>query len=202
MRNLKEEFVSLLKSTNRDGVDYVIEDLEKLGFFSAPASSKFHLNHECGLLEHSLNVCNMALDLREVAVKHNDDLRNRLSRESVIIASLLHDVCKADIYKPVMKRKKNEMGLYEDVPGYDLDYSNFPMGHGEKSVMMLLLSGLEMSDDEMLAIRWHMNAWDMPFQSADIKGNYNKAKEICPLLSLIQAADGLASNLLETTDND
>jgi len=200
MNNIKEEFLSLLKSTNRDGIDYVIEDLEKSGFFTAPASSKFHLNHESGLLEHSLNVCKIALDLREMMFKHNDLLRESLPKESVIIASLLHDVCKSDIYKPVMKKKKNNFGLYEDVPGYDLDYSNFPMGHGEKSVMLLLLSGLEMTDDEMLAIRWHMNAWDMPFQSADIKGNYNKAKEISPLVSLIQAADGLASNLLETTD--
>ena len=62
---------------------------------------------------------------------------------------------------------------------------------------MLLRCGLELTDDEIMAIRWHMQAWDLPFQSADAKANLNKAKEICPLVSLIQAADGLASNLLE-----
>ncbi|MDO4214640.1 MAG: hypothetical protein Q4D12_01815 [Bacteroidales bacterium] len=66
-------------------------------------------------------------------------------------------------------------------------------------MIVLLQCGLDMSDDEIMAIRWHMNAWDLPFQSADLKGNYNKAKDICPLLSLIQAADGLASNLLESS---
>jgi len=197
MQNIKEEIINLLRSTGREGVDYVIEDLEKAGFFTAPASSKFHLNHEGGLAEHSLNVCKTALELRESMVRLDDSLRESLDRNSIIIASLLHDVCKADIYKPVMKKQKNSFGMFEDVPGYDLDYSNFPMGHGEKSVILLLLSGLEMTDDEMLAIRWHMNAWDMPFQSADIKGNYNTAKTKSPLLSLIQAADGLASNLLE-----
>lgn len=197
MQNIKEEFLSLLRSTEREGVDYVIEDLEKSGFFTAPASSKFHLNYEGGLVEHSLNVCKTALELRESMVRLDDSLRESLKRDSIIIASLLHDVCKADIYKPVMKKQKNSFGTYDDVPGYDLDYSSFPMGHGEKSVVLLLLSGLEMTDDEMLAIRWHMNAWDMPFQSADIKGNYNTAKNRSPLLSLIQAADGLASNLLE-----
>lgn len=197
MQNIKEEFLSLLRSTEREGVDYVIEDLEKSGFFTAPASSKFHLNYEGGLVEHSLNVCKTALELRESMVRLDDSLRESLNRDSIIIASLLHDVCKADIYKPVMKKQKNSFGTYDDVPGYDLDYSNFPMGHGEKSVVLLLLSGLEMTDDEMLAIRWHMNAWDMPFQSADIKGNYNTAKTRSPLLSLVQAADGLASNLLE-----
>ena len=59
------------------------------------------------------------------------------------------------------------------------------------------VSQLQLTDDEIMAIRWHMNAWDLPFQSYDIKSNFNKAKEICPLLSLVQAADCLASNLLE-----
>jgi hypothetical protein len=49
-----------------------------------------------------------------------------------------------------------------------------------------------------MAIRWHMHAWDLPFQSPDLKGNFQAAKSKCPLLSLIQAADGLASHLLES----
>lgn len=57
--------------------------------------------------------------------------------------------------------------------------------------------GLELTDDEMCAIRWHMGAWEMPFQSNDAKGNCNAAKAKSPLLSIICAADGLASFLLE-----
>ena len=38
------EFEALLRSVNRDGMDYVIEDLEKDGFFDAPASAGHHLN--------------------------------------------------------------------------------------------------------------------------------------------------------------
>ena len=193
----KEEFLKLLRSTKRDGVDYVIEDLEDLGFFKAPASTKFHLNHEGGLVEHSVNVCNAALGIRKTMIEMDDSLRELLPQNSVIVASLLHDVCKADIYKSVMKKEKNQFGNWVDVPGYDVDYSNFPLGHGEKSIIVLLRSGLDVTDEEIMAIRWHMNAWDLPFQSADIKNNYNKAKEICPLVSLIQAADCLASNLIE-----
>jgi hypothetical protein len=114
-----------------------------------------------------------------------------------LCAGLLHDVCKADIYKSVMKEQKNSFGSWVDVPVYDVDYSNFPLGHGEKSVIVLLQCGLELTDEEIMAIRWHMHAWDLPFQSADIKGNLLKAKELYPLVSLIQAADGLSSNLLE-----
>ena len=193
----KKEFIELLKTTNRQGIDDLVEELEDLGFFKAPASTKFHLNEDGGLVQHSLNVCKAALSMRKSMIELDDSLLEALPKDSVIIASLLHDTCKADIYKPTMKKEKNRFGMWCDVPGYDIDYSNFPLGHGEKSVIVLLRSGFELTDDEIMAIRWHMNAWDLPFQSYDIKSNFNKAKEICPLLSLVQAADCLASNLLE-----
>lgn len=98
-----------------------------------------------------------------------------------------------------MKKQLNGHGQWVNAPGYDVDYSHFPLGHGEKSVIMLLQWGLTLTNDEIMAIRWHMHAWDLPFQSADIKGNFNKAKDICPLLSLLQAADGLAAHIIETT---
>ena len=193
----KKEFIELLKTTNRQGIDDLVEELEDLGFFKAPASTKFHLNEDGGLVQHSLNVCKAALSMRKSMIELDDSLLEALPKDSVIIASLLHDTCKADIYKPTMKKEKNRFGMWCDVPGYDVDYSNFPLGHGEKSVIVLLRSRFELTDDEIMAIRWHMNAWDLPFQSYDIKSNFNKAKEICPLLSLVQAADCLASNLLE-----
>ena len=193
----KKEFIELLKTTNRQGIDDLVEELEDLGFFKAPASTKFHLNEDGGLVQHSLNVCKAALSMRKSMIELDDSLLEALPKDSVIIASLLHETCEADIYKPTMKKEKNRFGMWCDVPGYDVDYSNFPLGHGEKSVIVLLRSGFKLTDDEIMAIRWHMNAWDLPFQSYDIKSNFNKAKEICPLLSLVQAADCLASNLLE-----
>ena len=45
MKQNKNEFVELLYSTGREGMDEVILQLEELGFFQAPASSKFHLIH-------------------------------------------------------------------------------------------------------------------------------------------------------------
>lgn len=71
------------------------------------------------------------------------------------------------------------------------------MGHGEKSVIQLLRWGMELTEDEMLAIRWHMSAWDLPFQSYEAKECLNEAREKCPLLTLIQAGDGLSSSMLE-----
>lgn len=200
MKQNRSEFVELLYSTGREGMDEVIGQLEELGFFQAPASSKFHLNHEGGLLEHSLNVCKVGLMLREQMLALKPDLEESLNKESVIIAALLHDICKADIYQKCIRKRKDRLGQWVDYETYELDYSDFPLGHGEKSVIVLLRMGLDLSDDEIMAIRWHMSAWDLPFQSPDLKANFDTAKRLCPLCSLIQAADGLASNLLEIKD--
>lgn len=200
MKQNRSEFVELLYSTGREGMDEVIGQLEELGFFQAPASSKFHLNHEGGLLEHSLNVCKVGLMLREQMLALKPDLEESLNKESVIIAALLHDICKADIYQKCIRKRKDRLGQWVDYETYELDYSDFPLGHGEKSVIVLLRMGLDLSDDEIMAIRWHMSAWDLPFQSPDLKANFDTAKRLCPLCTLIQAADGLASNLLESKD--
>ena len=199
MENLTEKkarFIELLKSTNREGVEHFIEVLDSKGFFTAPASTRFHLNHDGGLLEHSINVCDAALELRETIIKMKPEVEPKLPKESVIIAALLHDVCKADIYKPKPIVKKIE-GLWVNTSTYDVDHGQYPFGHGEKSVIVILMNGMKLTTDEALAIRWHMNAWDLPFQSPDIKGNINKARQICPLLQLIISADGIASHILE-----
>lgn len=197
MKAMREEFEAMLKNTGRDGVDDCIKEIESLGFFDAPASTRFHLNYEGGLMEHSVNVAKTALRLREQMIDLDPSLKSELPEDSVVIASLLHDVCKADIYKPVVKRVKQTDGSWTDEPGYDVDFSNFPMGHGEKSVVVLLLAGLALTNEEMLAIRWHMAAWDLAFHSPEAKSNINAARDNCPLCSLVQAADTLAANLLE-----
>ena len=197
MENLKQQFKERLLSTNRDGMENVIKHLERLGFFTAPASTKFHLNVKGGLMQHSWNVCNTALMLREQMIQMKPELAEKLPVESVIIASLLHDVCKSNIYKDAVLNRKNDQGIWEKVPGYDVDYSSLPLGHGEKSVIMLLTLGLKLTKDEMLAIRWHMTAWELAFQSPEQKSNLQKAREIAPLCAIIQAADGLSSSLLE-----
>ena len=197
MENLKQQFQEKLLSTKRDGMENVIKHLERLGVFTAPASTKFHLSVKGGLMKHSWNVCKTALMLREQMILMKPELVDKLPEDSVVIAALLHDVCKSNIYKDAILNRKNDQGYWEKVPGYEVDYSSLPLGHGEKSVIMLLTLGLKLTKDEMLAIRWHMTAWELAFQSPEQKSNLQKAREIAPMCVLIQAADGLASALLE-----
>ena len=198
----KEEFLELLRSTKRDGIEDVITDLEELGFFTAPASAGHHLNVEGGLVLHSINTCKAALAIWEGMKPLEPSLATQVKRDSIIIASLLHDVCKSDIYKRSVKKRKNALGQWEDCEGYKVSYKDFPMGHGEKSVILLLCSGLDLSDDEMLAIRWHMGAWGINMNSYEDERCYDTARALYPLVSIIQTADGLAAAILERTAED
>ena len=197
IKNNEILFKDLLLSTHREGMEAVISNLEELGAFSAPASAGHHLNEPGGLIQHSLNVYEMAKHIKPKLLLLRPELADKLTDESIIIASLLHDVCKADIYKPAIKKRKTPQGYWQEYSGYDTDYSGFPMGHGEKSVILLLQWGLKMTEDEMLAIRWHMTAWELAFQSYEAKECLNRASEKCPLLKLVQAGDALSAGILE-----
>ena len=50
----REHFIELLRGTGREGIEETIKVIEELGFFEALARSRFHLNQQCGLLDHSL----------------------------------------------------------------------------------------------------------------------------------------------------
>ena len=144
---MKEEIIKLLRSTNRDGMENLIEFLEKSDFFKAPASTRFHGDHEGGLAEHSFKVYeilknkvkNSALDIPE---------------ETIIISSLLHDICKTNFYKIDYRNAKNSLGVWEKVPYYTVE-DTIPYGHGEKSVMMIT-EYIKLTNNEKYAIRWHM----------------------------------------------
>lgn len=196
---MQNEYISLLRSTGRKGVDNVVDYLGKSGFFTAPASTNFHLSCDGGLLQHSLNVYRVAMRLRGQMVEMMPDMAEQLSEESVTLAALLHDVCKSNIYHKGKKFRKDENGRWEQYDAYEVDYSRFPIGHGEKSVIMLLRLGLELTNAEILAIRWHMSAWDLPFQSYEEKSNISAANAT-PLVPLLQAADALATNIVERSE--
>ncbi|MBO4658030.1 MAG: TraI domain-containing protein [Prevotella sp.] len=194
---LKEEFIRLLQETQREGMDKVLVALEKKGFFTAPASAGKHLNHKGGLLEHSMIVCCLALKIRDQLAGLDSELEEKVKTENVVIAALLHDFCKAITYKETEKWRKDANNRWESYMGYVADYSSLPIGHGEKSVVMLLLTGLKLKSSEIMAIRWHMGAWDLNFQSYEMKESIGAANSNFPLVTILQSADSMATHILE-----
>ncbi|MDY4443310.1 HD domain-containing protein [Butyricicoccus sp.] len=134
----------------RRGADRLLEWLMGSDFFTAPASTRFHAAYEGGLVEHSLNVYKVFM--KKHFVEGEDD------PESVAIATLLHDICKAGFYEVSYRNRKNEAGTWEKVPYYTIN-DRFPYGHGEKSVF-LIERFMRLKNEEAFAIRWHMGGFD------------------------------------------
>ena len=156
---MKEEFLDLLKSTNRENIEELIDFIKKTDFFDAPASTRFHGSREHGLVEHSLKVYEILKHKVETNIEKVD-----IPEESIIIIGLLHDLCKANFYKVDYRNAKNALGVWEKVPYYTVD-DTIPYGHGEKSVMMIT-EYMKLTPEEKYSIRWHMGY-------TEPKENYN-----------------------------
>lgn len=173
----------------------LINYIEKTDYFEAPASTKFHGNYEGGLAEHSLNVY-------QLFCEKNERYKLGISDESAIIAALLHDLCKVNVYHKAIKNVKegNKINQYGKTVAnwvekevYEFD-DPFPIGHGEKSVIMLQ-HFIHLEKNEMLMIRWHMGTTE---QTCDSRAVY-KAFELCPAALALHTADFEASAFLEIT---
>lgn len=187
-------FESLLMSTGRTGIDKVIEYLRKTDFYDAPASAKYHSNYETGLLDHSLMVYSIAEAFFEKMKLIDPELAITIPEESIIISALLHDVCKVCFYKKTVKWKKDEHNDWIQYDGYEIEDS-FPIGHGEKSVIMLLKIGLDLNPCEMLSIRYHMGFFGE--SNVEFKNAMKSSIKMCPLVVLLQQADCSATMLFE-----
>lgn len=183
---MKEEFISLLRSTNREGIEDIIQFLERTDFFKAPASTRFHGNFEGGLLEHSMKVYEI--------LKHNVEnaiVDLHANDDTLIIVALLHDICKANYYKVDYRNAKNERGEWEKVPYYTVD-DTIPYGHGEKSVMMIS-EYMKLTVEEKYAIRWHMGFTEPKELYSTIGQAYKKY----PLALFLHEADLQATYLFD-----
>ena len=173
---MKEQFIELLKSTNREGIESVIAFLEKTDFYAAPASTKYHGAYKGGLLEHSMKVYEI---LKEKIKNEKLDVKE----DTIIISALLHDICKLNFYKVDYRNAKNEKGEWEKVPYYTID-DTIPYGHGEKSVMMIS-EYIKLTNEEKYAIRWHMGFTE----PKELYGTIGQAYKKYPLALLLFEAD-------------
>jgi len=193
MENLKEKFVKIYKENiTREGADKLLEYLlsDKSDFFTAPASTRFHGSYPGGLVEHSINVYECLKDY--LSRQRTKELYNMdFSDETIAIVSLLHDICKVNIYKPGTRNVKDENGVWKQVPTYTFD-DKMPYGHGEKSVY--IINGyMRLTRDEAFAIRFHMG-----FTGVEDVGTVSNAFEMFPLAFATATADMEATFYLES----
>lgn len=149
------------------------DTLDCLGFFDAPASTKYHGAYDGGLFDHSLAVANALVELTE-------KLGLQWERpESPYIIGMFHDMCKCNAY---VKTAEGKWTWNNDI---------IMPGHGEKSVMQLQKL-VKLTDEEIICIRWHMGAFETDTKMWDY---YGKAIEKYPNVLYTHTADMIASRI-------
>lgn len=164
----------------RDGAASMLYWLDsKTDFFTATASSKHHLAQPGGLVIHSLNVYKRLLEItaRDVFGGTDGVLLAEDVVETAAILGLLHDVCKA--------------GVYHQTAGGGYEFRDpFPLGHGEKS-MFLITRHMALTEEEAMAIRWHMGAYDDAVKGGS--HSMTEAMNLTPWVWRLQEADMCAA---------
>ena len=167
---------------NRPGADDLLQWMDTNGFFEAPASKRHHGAEPGGLAQHSINVCRRLIQMNAEEERRQQSLNYDL--ETLAICGLLHDLCKIDAYR------KAE---FEGITEYRLT-KNFPAGHGEKSVI-LILQFMHLTQEEILAIRWHMGQYDFYARGGgyDLDNAFRQSK----LAVMLHLADMMATHFDE-----
>ena len=151
-----------------------IADMKRLGFFTAPASTKYHGAYEGGLFDHSLAVTKALVNL-------TNKLGLKWERpESPYIVGMYHDLCKTESY-----RYDIETDSYKYNGDIWLD------GHGTKSVI-LTEKYLRLTDEEIACIRWHMGAYET---DTALWNYYGRAIEEFPNVLYTHTADMIAAKI-------
>ena len=139
----------LLRSTNRDGMDNLLEYMSTGGFFASPGSTRFHGCYEGGLAVHSIGVYELLDSFAGL-------LRLECPADSLIIAPILHDLCK--------------MGAYiGDRKPYTWNRAN-PKGHAVLSIERISRF-IKLTELEDKMIRFHMGVYGLK-EFDDKKGEY------------------------------
>lgn len=167
----------------RPGAADLLQWMDANSFFEAPASKRHHGANPGGLAEHSINVFRRLLRLNTEEEKRQQFSQYDL--ETVAICGLLHDLCKIDAYRLT----EGQQGK----PEYQLT-KNFPAGHGEKSVI-LILQFMHLTQEEILAIRWHMGQYDFYARGGgyDLDNAFRQSK----LAVMLHIADMMATHFDE-----
>lgn len=179
------EFCQIMRGgMSEEEVVALCEWLQDRGFFTAPASTKYHGSYEGGLFAHS------ALVTEELVCLTKDNRLRWQNDRSPYIVGMFHDLCKIDSYMhPPMAVSMDNITLY-DTSAWVHNPETLLKGHGDKSVM-LLSTRLRLTEEEVACIRYHMGA----FTDKDEWRDYTRAVHQFPNVLWTHHADMLASHV-------
>lgn len=187
---IRERFNALMRNNGMTEPRLIPYDtLERMGYFTAPASAKHHGNHEGGLLEHSVLVAEHLVNLTErLGLTWN-------KQRSPALVGLFHDICKCDLYQPHQTPKQANPvdGIVPLVYEYETTYTYTKpdlCGHGDKSIA-ILSTLITLTPEEVMCIRFHMGA----FTDTKEWEFYSRACHNYPNVLWTHTADMIASQV-------
>lgn len=181
----KKEIENILMLYGRTGIVFLLEYMEKNGFYDAPCSSKYHLCVEGGLAQHTLNVYEAALKIAE-ALNVKDEL---MATGSLAIVCICHDLGKMGDYGKPMYVIDEELPFPEY--SYNKELSNIP--HEIRSVK-IAERFIALTEDEEWAILCHNGLYGPMAKNI---GNHESQ-----LYMILHWADMWASRVMETEKAD
>lgn len=190
MEKNEELFIDALLKTKREGMDDLLNYLESIGFYDAPASTRYHGAYEGALLDHSLNVLHAAekLGVAWLGGEKYNEIQN-----SVVICALLHDVGKCGQFgKPLYVPNMLKTGQSKTQP-YATNPDLMTLPHEIVSCIEIT-KFIDLTEDEQRAIAWHNGLYGA--FKYDIQG-----KET-PLYMIIHFADMWASRVMESKNKE
>lgn len=154
---------------------------EETEYLTAPASTRFHLCKESGLLEHSINVC-------ETMLKMKNTLAPEISDESCVVTALFHDLGKVGMPdNPMYVKNIGKNGKAPSIPysvNTNMTYMSVPLRS-----LYFILPRFPLTEDETQAIMYHDGQY--------VDDNKSVATKECPLLFLLQYADTWSTFVIE-----
>lgn len=184
---MRDKIRELLLSTKREGMEELIDFMEEIGFFHAPASTQYHGAYEGALAEHSLNVYELADKLAKLWLSEGD---YKAFKNSIVICALLHDLGKCGQFnKPLYVPNILKSGKISDSKPFERNKDLMTLQHEIVSCIEVI-KFIDLTEDEQLAIAWHNGLYGA--FKYDIQG-----KET-PLYMIIHFADMWASRVIET----
>ena len=184
------DFMNFMKLPDGTSVvsDDMMEYLMAYGFFTAPASTKYHGNYEGGLLNHSRMVTEYLLALTQA-----NHLIWRKAR-SPFIVGMFHDLCKIDQYRHPIKETlyvgSEETTIYDE-QAWEYNPNTLVKGHGDKSVI-LLSQHMTLTEEESMCILYHMGA----FTDREQWRSFTDAVHRFPNVLWTHQADMIASHVV------
>ncbi|MFZ4436860.1 MAG: phosphohydrolase [Syntrophales bacterium] len=167
----------------KDSFDHFLALLEgETTWLTSPASTRFHLAEEQGLLKHSVGVADTLLRFRETFAP-------AITEESCVIVGLLHDVGKLGMPgKPLYLPNENEWMVKNRGVHYKINPDVVAMGLAVRSIY-LVAQYIPLSDAEAQAITYHDGQY--------IEENKVVAHKEEPLTLLVHWADYWTAHIYE-----